>query len=186
MSSPRLRRLMADFELIKDEFTGSPHVQVQPVQGNPPERYLVTYRVRGLRWDAARNCPVELGLHKAEIYLGADYPREKPKCLMHTEIFHPNFGSYICIGDHWAAGETLADVIVQIGDLIQYREYNVKSPLNAVAAQWTMQNERLLPLGNIELRQAEPDIELSLGAGEAPRPMAPALADDEVEITLGS
>ncbi len=182
MSSPRLRRLMADYSLIRDEFTGSRYVQVQAVQGNPPERYLVVYRVRGLRWDAQRRHPVEQGLHKAEIYLGADYPREKPKCVMLTEIFHPNFGSYICIGDHWAAGETLADVVVQIGDMIQYKEYNVKSPLNAIAAQWTMQNEHLLPVGNVELRQGEPDIELSLSSDDK----TPKGAEDEVEITLGS
>lgn len=181
MSSPRLRRLMADYALIRDEFTGSRYVQVQPVAGNPPERYLVTYRVRGLRWDAQRNCPVEQGLHKADIYLGAEYPREKPKCVMLTEIFHPNFGSYICIGDHWAAGETLADVIVQIGDMIQYREYNVKSPLNAIAAQWASQNRRFLPVGNVELRQGEPEIKLSLG----PEDGGPKQDEEEVEITLG-
>jgi len=182
MSSPRLRRLMADYDLVRDEFTGSRYIQVQAVSGNPPELYAVTFKLRGLRWEAQRNCPVEQGLHKAEIYLGMDYPREKPKCVMRTEIFHPNFGSYICIGDHWAAGESLVDVIVQIGDMIQFKEYNVKSPLNAVAAQWTMQHEHLLPVGNVELRQGEPQIELSL-SGEEKKP--PAAEEDEVEITLG-
>ncbi len=184
MSSPRLRRLMADYQLVMDEFTGSRYVQVQPMGGNPPERYQVTFKIRGLRWDPVRNCPVELGLHKADIYLGAEYPREKPKCVMLTEVFHPNFGSYICIGDHWAAGESLVDVIVQIGDMIQYREYNVKSPLNAVAAQWTAQHEHLLPVGNVELRQGEPDIELTLSP-EAP-PAAPAAAEEDVDITFGA
>ena len=176
MSSPRLRRLRADHQLIHDMFTGHPYITVEAVQGNPPEKYLVTYRVRGLRWDSRRSCPVEQGLHSTEIYLGADYPREKPKCVMRSDVFHPNFGSYICIGDHWAAGETLADVIVKIGHMIQYQDYNVKSPLNALAAAWTAQNEHLLPVGNVGLYPTEPDLEIELG---------PAPADGEdVEITL--
>lgn len=181
--SARLRRLYADWQKIQDEFTGHPYVHVRPIAGDPPERYEVVYRIRGLRWDPTLRRPVETDYHKADIYLHQDYPREKPKCVLTTEIFHPNFGSYICIGDHWAAGETLVDVIIQIGEMLQYQSYNPKSPLNAVAAQWARENEHIFPIGNVDLYQEE--VKLTLGdaqqAASAPEPET-----DELEISLGA
>jgi ubiquitin-protein ligase len=170
----RLRRLAADYEKIRNEFAGHPNILVEPLSGNPPERYRITYKVKGLRLDPNLMRPVITNLHRSEIYLHSDYPREKPKCVMLTEIFHPNFGSYICIGDHWAAGESLADVIVQIGEMIQYQSYNPKSPLNAQAAVWSHQNRDHLPVGNVNLYQPEPDILLDVSEDE-----------DDLDITLG-
>jgi len=166
---------MADYEKIRTEFTGHRYITVEPMSGNPPERYRITYKIKGLRLDPALNRPAITNIHRAEIYLHNDYPREKPKCVMLTEIFHPNFGPYICIGDHWAAGETLADVIVQIGQMIQYQSYNPKSPLNGVAAMWAQQNEQMLPVGNVDLYQPEPEISF----GDEPA------AEDDLDITLG-
>jgi hypothetical protein len=48
--NPRLRRLQADFELIRDVFSGHPHVRVEPLGSRlPPETYRIEYRLRGLR-----------------------------------------------------------------------------------------------------------------------------------------
>jgi ubiquitin-protein ligase len=177
--NPRLMRLNSDYEKIRTEFVGHKCVKVEPIGGTmPPEKYIVTYRIPGLRLDSSGR-PVKAFEHVAEIYLHADYPREKPKCTLRTPIFHPNFGPYICIGDHWAAGETLADIIVQIGDMIQYRSYNPKSPLNGEAARWAVQNKNSLPVGNIDLLQAEPDIDIGISSS-APEP------EDDLGIVLGS
>jgi len=159
MSSPRLRRLAADYDLVRTEFVGHKYIDVQVLGGQPPESYRVTYRLRGIALSADGRI-VQRAQHIAVIELTNEYPRQKPKCVLETPIFHPNFGEYICVGDYWAAGETLADLIVKIGDMIQYRDYNVKSPLNAVAARWAAENMSLLPVGNVDLWQAEPDIEL--------------------------
>lgn len=156
--SARLRRIAADYEKIRTEFTGHQYISVEPIGALPPERYRITYHIKGLRWDVAAQRPVVIRQHAAEIYLHNAYPREKPMCRMLTDIWHPNFGAYICIGDHWAAGETLADVIVHIGDMIQYKIYNPKSPLNGLAARWAIENAACFPIGNADLYQAEPDI----------------------------
>ncbi len=177
----RLRRLYADYQRIQDEFTGHPYIDVVPIQGNPPEAYRITYRVPGLRLDVARNRPVEVREHHARIYLHQDYPREKPKCVMDTPIFHPNMGSYICTDDYWAAGESISDVIIQIGEMIQYQSYNTKSPLNAVAARWAEKNARFLPVGRIDLYQ--PEVEISLLSEDSPPANVPKKND--VEIGLG-
>ncbi len=174
----RLRRLYADYQQLRDDFAGHPYVDVEPLYGNPPEAYQITYRVRGLALNARTNRPVVRTEHRAKIYLHRDYPRQKPKCVLETPIFHPNFGSYICVDDYWAAAETLSDIIIQIGQMIQYQSYNPKSPLNPVAARWAIQNEHVFPIGKAELYQPEIDIELvsQVGGGEH--------IEEEIDIEL--
>jgi ubiquitin-protein ligase len=193
--NPRLRRLYADSEQIDADFTGHPNIQVVPLEGNPPEKYRITYRLPGLRLDPASNRPVVINEHRAQIYLHQGYPREKPKCVMETESFHPNIGSYICIDDYWAAGMTLSDIIIQIGEMIQYRNFNPRSPLNAIAAAWSVQNEARLPIGHMDLYQPELDIdffeleETPSEPAKAPEPAvattpAPVPAEDDLDIEL--
>lgn len=172
-----MMRLNADYEKIRNEFLGHRYVKVDPIGPVPPEMYRITYRVPGIAWDSSRNQPVRINEHIAEIYLHQNYPREKPKSELKTPIFHPNFGSYICIGDHWAAGETLVDIIVQIGDMIQYKTYNPKSPLNAAAARWSVQNKHLFPLGNIDILQPEPEVDF--GGNDS------KTGEDDLGIILG-
>ncbi len=154
--SIRLRRLTADHESIKQAFDGHKYIKIKALEGDPPVRYLIEYHLSGLKLDKARNCPIETQYHEVEIYLHKEYPRQKPICRMRTEIFHPNFGDSICIADHWYAGEKLTDIILQIGQMIQYQNYNIKSPMNAVAARWAMENERYFPIDNIDLKVIEP------------------------------
>lgn len=181
----RLRRLYADFQKIKDVFTGHQHIEVQVLQGDPPEAYRVTYRVPGLRLDRANNRPVKVGLHVARIDLHAGYPREKPACVMETEAFHPNIcPTFICIGDEWAAGETIVDVIIQIGQMLQYQNYNPDSPADRVAGKWAEQNQRLFPIGNIDLYPPDVDIDLEEQPQSGPlRPVRPRpQADPDIEL----
>ncbi len=175
MASPRLRRLENDFRKIKQEFAGHPYIKVVPIEGNPPEKYQITYKVTGLRLDST-NTPIEDASFKFEMYLHRDYPREKPRVFTQCEIFHPNISDWVCIGDHWAAGETLPDVIIQIGEMIQYRTFNTKSPLNGIAAKWVNENGNLLPVGKVDLCMAEPEIELKMETEKK--------ASDDFEITL--
>ena len=177
--SARLRRLAADYERIQNEATGHKYIKIEPIGGYPPERYLVKYLVKGLKWDKKVNRPVAINQHQVEIYLTESYPREKPLCEIKTEIFHPNFRSQgsVCIGDHWAAGESLWDVIVQMGEMIQYQSYNPKSPLDAQAAKWARANEHLFPIGKVDLYQPEPQVEIGLET-------AASTDDDDLDITL--
>jgi hypothetical protein len=177
----RLRRLYADYREACDEFAGHPFIDLVPLRGNPPEAYEVRYHLRGLEVSETTRRPTVRTEHVAHIYLPDTYPREKPKCVMQTPIFHPNIGSYICLDDYWAAGETLATIIIHIGEMIQYQSYNPKSPLDPVAARWAVQNERLLPVGTENLYQPEVDIDL-IGAEEAAVAAAPSEQDVDIEL----
>jgi hypothetical protein len=73
-------------------------------------------------------------------------------CKISTPIWHPNFrDGQICIGDIWGAGESLSDIIINIGDMIQYKSWNSYSPLSSEAAQWAMENKYLFPVGDLDL-----------------------------------
>ncbi len=112
----------------------------------PPEVYRFTYNIRGLFVSGAGEI-LERDQHVLEVNLSLGYPRRAPQCRMLTPVFHPNFDeSMVCTGDFWAASERLDDLIVRLGRMIAYQEYNTKSPLNGLAAKWAAQNAYLLPI----------------------------------------
>ena len=151
----RERRLMSDYEQVKKDFAGHKNIIVTPIGEEPPEKYHVTYFVNGIYMLPDGKIET-LNRHEVEITLHADYPRYKPICKITTPIWHPNFrDGQICIGDIWGAGESLSDIIINIGDMIQYKSWNSYSPLSAEAAQWAMDNKHLFPVGNIELNIAD-------------------------------
>ena len=151
----RMRRMAADYEQIKKDFTGHPYVIVKPSNDELPEKYDITYFVNGIY--LLPDGRVEtLGRHEVQITLHAEYPRYKPICTISTPIWHPNFrDGQICIGDIWGAGESLSEIIINIGDMIQYKSWNSSSPLSAEAAEWAMKNKHLFPVGSLELRRGD-------------------------------
>lgn len=146
--SIRTRRLKRDYEKVLAELSGSKFVTVQALSGDPPAHYLATYRLNGLRWDQDTGGTALIQEHQVDIHLPLGYPKQPPRCTMRTPIWHPNIGDYVCIGDYWSAGVTLVDIIAHIGDMIQYRSYNLHSPVNKGAAVWARRNTRSFPVGS--------------------------------------
>ena len=147
----RLRRLHADYERVQGVFSQHPYIRLIRTEGSPPEKYTFAFHVHGLVPSGDEQ--FEWGSeHQAEVFLPLDYPRRPPFCRMITPLFHPNINPQkICIGDHWSAGQSLAQLIVRIGEMICYQSYNLKSPLNAEAAAWAEQNLASLPLEQADL-----------------------------------
>jgi ubiquitin-protein ligase len=146
MPSPRTRRLLLDHETLVKRLAGWPLVQITGTAGLPPEIYRITYNLRGLYVSNTGEI-LERNIHVLEVNLSLGYPRRAPQCRMLTPVFHPNFDdATVCIGDFWAASEGLDDLILRIGRMITYQEYNTKSPLNGLAAKWAAQNTKLLPI----------------------------------------
>lgn len=158
MLSPRQRRLLADYEAVRAEFSGHEYVRVDPIGHVPPEAYRITYKIKGLKLD--HDQPVVADEHVVDLRLPLGYPREQPLATPLTPIFHPNIAATYCIGDYWSAGQPLIDIIKKMGDMIQFRVINVGSPMNAVAARWAAENESLFPIGDVDLGAADFDIEI--------------------------
>ncbi|MCZ2157674.1 MAG: ubiquitin-conjugating enzyme E2 [Bryobacterales bacterium] len=151
MSSPRIRRLSLDYEALVRRFSSWPPIRLVACQGDPPERYRFEYLVKGLAV-APDGEIVERDCHTVEVNLSLGYPRRAPQCTILTPVFHPNFDqTTVCIGDFWSAAERLDDLVIRIGRMIAYQEYNVKSPLNGLAARWAAENPHLLPVDSREI-----------------------------------
>ncbi len=148
--SVRLKRLHADAELVRSRFAAHPRIRVVDAVGDPPERYRIEFRVRGLVMEAQGVAPKDT--HLVEIFLTLSYPRQAPQCRMLTPVFHPNIAPHaICIGDHWSAGQSLASVVTRIGEMLSFQSYNVKSPLNGAAARWAEEHAAELPTDAVDL-----------------------------------
>lgn len=151
----RNRRLQRDYEKVLAELSGSEYASVRVVAGDPPNHYQVTYRVSGLMWNDAQANTIPISEHIVDIYMPLGYPKQAPRCTMKTPIWHPNIGDYVCIGDYWSAGVTLVNIIAHIGDMIQYKNYNLKSPVNKAAALWAQRNLKSFPVGTREILPTE-------------------------------
>ena len=144
--TPRLRRLNADYQSILENFKNHTYIHLLKTEGEPPEKYTFEYTLEGFIPDK-EHLFIKGYTHKTEIFLPVDYPRRPPFCRMITPVFHPNIDPQkICIGDHWSAGESLASLVIRIGEMICFQSYNTKSPLNGKAAAWAEQNLGILPL----------------------------------------
>lgn len=180
MISPRIRRLKLDYEILVRRFADWPLIQIAGTAGMPPEVYRFTYNIRGLYVSGSGEI-LERCVHVMEVNLSLGYPRRAPQCRMLTPVFHPNFDdATVCIGDFWAASEGLDDLVIRIGRMVAYQEYNTKSPLNGLAAKWAAENAHLLPIDprNIAPPAMVVQLEISSPAASAVRNVEPAAADD--------
>jgi ubiquitin-protein ligase len=148
--SIRLRRLQAEYEQLANLLADHERIQIAEVMGDPPDRYVIEYHVKGLVEENGEIKGRET--HRAQITLGHNYPRERPRCVMLTPVFHPNIDHLaICTEDIGAAGQTLDQTIIFIGAMLTYQAYNLQSPRNGDAARWTVENRHRLPLEGIDL-----------------------------------
>ena len=156
-TTPRRRRLASDQQQLFTAFSAHPYIRVEPLGPAPAQKYRLIYNVPGLHLTPANEL-VTAHQHIVEMNLVGGYPREKPYCVSLSPIFHPNFANHICIADYWSPSQALVDVVIQIGDMLQYKSYNIQSPLSALAAKWAVENAGRLPIGHLNLYPQEPEI----------------------------
>jgi ubiquitin-protein ligase len=129
--------------------------------GDPPEKYLVRFTCRGIERLTPGGKPVIREEHEVSIYLHAEYPLKQPQLKWKTPIFHPNIHSTgaVCIGAWWPA-KTLDELLLTLGEMVQYKNLGPKDPMNSRAAAWALRNKRLFPVDTRPLkgRSLEDDI----------------------------
>ncbi|NET45199.1 ubiquitin-conjugating enzyme E2 [Okeania sp. SIO2B3] len=117
--------------------------------GNPPYQYVIDYRCRGIE-KLKEKKPVFRSNHRVEISLSNQYPREQPSVKFLTPIFHPNVYSNkdVCLGSYWTMAETVPQLVIRIGKIIQYSKdvLNLNSPANSKAESWAAKNMSLFPV----------------------------------------
>lgn len=173
---------MLDYQMLSARLANWAVIQITGTAGIPPEIYRFTYNIRGLYVSASGEI-LERNVHVLEVNLSLGYPRRAPQCRMLTPVFHPNFDdSQVCIGDFWAASEGLDDLVTRIGRMICYQEYNIKSPLNGLAAKWVEQNLNLLPIDSRNVAppsESQPVTAVEAAIAGVPSEGAPMPAADD-------
>jgi len=168
---------MLDHEMLTSRLANWPVIQITGTAGIPPEIYRIAYHLKGL-YVAHDGQILERLAHVMAINLSLGYPRRAPQCRMLTPVFHPNFDdAQVCIGDFWAASEGLDDLVVRIGRMICYQEFNTKSPLNGLAAKWVEQNAALLPIDTRNVAPPGMTNNVTAPAVESPAAHVPVPSD---------
>jgi hypothetical protein len=131
--------------------------------GEPPEAYELMFGVLGLARTADGSLTLR-SLHRCAIILHSDYPRRPPQLNWLTPVFHPNIlgperNGGVCIGS-WSAGESLADLVRRLMDLVSYRAFNVRDALDRDAAG-AVSGMNLRPGADLRevIQTARPDLE---------------------------
>ncbi len=145
MSRIRLRRLSVDYEMMQ-RLADSSKLLSFDASGLPPDHYHVYYRCGGLAWDDAQRKPIRSDRFAIEIILHAEYPKKRPGLRMLTPIFHPNiYNGGICTG-LWTPATGLGQLCIQIGRMIQFRNFDLTDFLDEQAKNWAAQHAHLFPI----------------------------------------
>ena len=143
----RETRLRNDFQNVRALVHRSEFIQIVTSEGEPPEKYLIRFTCRGVEKIQPSGAPVYRESHEVQIYLHAEYPLKQPQLKWLTPIFHPNIHmtGAVCIGAWWPA-KTLDELLYTLGEMIQYKNYDPKDPMNSKAAAWALKNKTLFPV----------------------------------------
>jgi ubiquitin-protein ligase len=144
-------RIVQEHKWLKELASKSDLVEVEAIEGNPPRRYRVTLKCKGIMLHPINKKPSLTANHIMDIYLPAGkagYPNEKPivRCL--TPHFHPNISqenNLVCIGE-WNSSLDIAWLVSHLADMITYRVYDFEEPFNQEAVKWTKANKNKLPV----------------------------------------
>lgn len=156
-SNPRLRRLRKDYELIQEVVARSDLIQIKPKserRGLPPERYIITYKCKGIIGIDRRGNPKIGERHQVEIYLHSQYPQRWPGMKWLTPIWHPNInhanGSVCIDAAWWSASRSLDRLVIMLGEMVQYKNFHDDPskppfPWDMEAARWTRKFKKTHP-----------------------------------------
>jgi hypothetical protein len=139
----RLRALVSDHSEMQDLCERNLQITFTANRSHAPDRYEVTLRYPSFKeLLPGEKEPRRTDIHRVEIVLGANYPREAPQLRWLTPIFHPNIQhpeGGVCIGElreRYLPGMGLARLVRMLTDMVQYRNFNPLHGINQTAVEW--------------------------------------------------
>jgi len=169
--SPRMRRLRADNKRMVDMAAQSDLIEFKTTEarkGLPPERYIVTYKCKGIVGVDKNGKPKMGSKHQVEIYLHNQYPQRWPGMQWLTPVWHPNINHHngsVCVdAAWWTASRSLDRLVIMIGEMVQYKNFHddpTKPPFpwDPEAARWSrkyrQENPAAFPVDTRELLRPE-------------------------------
>lgn len=169
--SPRMRRLRADHKRMQDLAAQSDLIEFEAKsarKGLPPERYIVTYKCKGVVGVDKNGTPKLGNKHAVEIYLHNQYPQRWPGMQWLTPVWHPNINHHngsVCVdAAWWTASRSLDRLVLMIGEMVQYKNFHDDPkkppfPWDPEAARWSREyrkkNPDAFPVDKRELLRPE-------------------------------
>jgi len=169
--SPRMRRLRGDHDLMQELAARSDLIEFRAKsarRGLPPERYIVTYKCKGIVGVDRNGKPKFGSRHQVEIYLHSQYPQRWPGMKWLTPVWHPNInhlnGSVCIDAAWWTASRSLDRLVIMIGEMVQYKNFHddpTKPPFpwDPEAARWCRayraKHPQVFPVDKRELLRPE-------------------------------
>lgn len=163
----RETRLRNDFRRVRELVDRSDFIEILATDGDPVERYLIRFTCRGVEKLNAHGQPQIRDNHEVRVYLHAEYPLKQPQLKWMTPIFHPNIHvtGAVCIGAWWPA-KTLDELLLSLGEMIQYKNLDPGDPMNSKAAAWANRNKQLFPIDDRPLKGESLADQIVIGATE--------------------
>lgn len=180
MLNPRIRakRLQAEYARLRELHDKHGLIAIEQTLNDPPDHYIIRFTCRGIA-RMIGDQPVYSDLHRVAMALTGSYPTAQPLMEWLTPIFHPNIrenGQEVCIGK-WFPAKTLDQLVLMLGEMIQYKNYASHDPLHLEASLWAMQHKELFPVDNRSL--LEP-----YSSGQISQPKV--VVDDGIDIVFFS
>jgi ubiquitin-protein ligase len=160
-------RLRNDYQKLRELVNRSELIHIMHSDGDPPEKYLIQFTCRGVEKLTPRGKPIYREQHEVSVYLHAEYPLKQPQLKWLTPIFHPNIHSTgaVCIGAWWPA-KTLDQLLLTLGEMVQYKNLGPKDPMNSKAAAWAIRNKSLFPIDRRPLKGQSLEDQIFIGVDE--------------------
>ncbi len=188
----RENRLRADFEALQRLRQASSVFSFQ-AHGDPPDRYAVEFRGRGIaRRSAGRSAVEFVELHQVEMRLPLDYPQVPPDLRWITPILHPNvsFSGFIQVRDlglPWDDSVSLDVVCERLWDVARLAFVQFDRATNSAAHTWLKEQTAVAlpvdirPLRDLALPAAKNVIHYQR-RGAPPRPRTPTSREEVLFI----
>jgi len=137
----RSERLAAELEAMRALNKASNILDFE-FTGEPPDRYAITFRGKGVSRDTSAHADVEIvELHQIDVRLPYSYPRRPPDIRWITPIFHPNisFSGFINLKDvglPWVQDLGLDVVCERLWDVARLHYMDLEKATNYAAKNW--------------------------------------------------
>ena len=152
MSDPYLERLAREHRALEDLREQSDLIDFEVLERerekpNPPNAYLITYKVKSIIGINDDLTPIYGEEHKTEIRLPQSYPMVGASCYMKTDLWHPNIKfhgkekGHICSNaKDFGKRYNLYFLAHRIGEILQYKNYHAieepPHPDDEIVAEW--------------------------------------------------
>lgn len=144
------KKYREDYEALVEKISYYPAISIVSTEKDPPEQYVIEYKLFGYGYTDDGGIQMARR-HQVKLFLPFGYPHFAPTAKPLTRICHPDVSEQaIRIADQWQSNQSLADLVVYIGEMICGKVYSTEGAFNEEAATWYQENQDKLPLAELE------------------------------------